>query len=173
VQTYEFDLRTSDKFFLWLIQGDATQQGNQSASGFSSAFFNIAAALPPTSSSVISQSTAATTPPPASSPTTSPSTLTSTPAGTGTGQSDGLSTGALVGIAVGATLVLVTAISGAVYWIRKLNKRQRELVERLEQQTARLHAATSEQAKLSARRMTKPQIWEKGDDRYYGPVELG
>ncbi|KAK1992730.1 hypothetical protein LX36DRAFT_715140 [Colletotrichum falcatum] len=41
VKTYEFDLDSSNLFFLWLFEGDASAQGNQSMPQMSSAYFNI------------------------------------------------------------------------------------------------------------------------------------
>ncbi|KAJ0162401.1 hypothetical protein CTA2_4629 [Colletotrichum tanaceti] len=52
VQSYELDLDSSNVFFFWLFEGDPSAQGNQSAPGMSSAFFNITDQPAPKSSAV-------------------------------------------------------------------------------------------------------------------------
>jgi hypothetical protein len=176
VQIYGFDLRTSNIFFFWLIQGDAMQQGNQSAPGFSSAIFNITDQGSP-SGSVSSQPT---TKSQTSQTSTSSSAVTlglganpGPPSGSGSGQSEGLSTGSLTGIAVGASLVGIAFISGAVYWIRKSRKKRKELEAQLAKQTARLNQYANEQATLGKQVVASTTPMGKGNNGNVGPVELG
>ncbi|WQF85034.1 hypothetical protein CDEST_10048 [Colletotrichum destructivum] len=61
VQTYELDLDSSNVFFFWLFEGDPSAQGNQSAPGMSSAFFNITDQPVPSSSAVPAPLTTTTT----------------------------------------------------------------------------------------------------------------
>lgn len=133
VQLFEFDLRISNVFFLWLHPGDASDQGSGEDLSVTSHYVNF--------TSGISSSSATSTPTPSTkaslsltSPTstqtsetlsvTSIGSIVQTPASTATSgtTSDGrLSTGAEAGIGVGASLVGLAAITGcgALIWRRR------------------------------------------------------
>ncbi|KAM3554227.1 hypothetical protein ARSEF4850_006545 [Beauveria asiatica] len=124
VQLYGFDLDYSDKFFLWLFQGDYSNQGHpDQAKHMVSGYFIISKASPSTSSSA-----SATLPPTATSQqTTSTSQETSTSAPSKT---NGISTGAKASIAVGAVggaLAIIGAVAFLVrYRVRKNREAQKE-----------------------------------------------
>ncbi|KAK1772470.1 ser-thr gpi-anchored family protein [Phialemonium atrogriseum] len=184
VQTYDLDLNASNVFFLWLFQGAASNQGNQSSPGMSSAFFNLTAdsTTGSTTSSTTSPTTSSTTSPTAASPFTSAvtsrnSTANATAAGGDTSatgirtseDSSGLSTGARAGIGVGVTIGGLAAIACVVIWFRYLNKKQRALTE-LTERVSQLPQGMKEQP--------PPPIPYYAQEigpghRHLGPAELG
>lgn len=127
VQTYDFNLDRSNKFFLWLYEGESSAQGNGSFENQSSGYFFISEAStttttaeeePTTTSSSIPSTTgvesAATSEPPPQSPSTT----------------DGdLSTGAKAGVGVGAGVSALAIISAVVLFFRYRSRKKKELEE--------------------------------------------
>ncbi|RYP51184.1 hypothetical protein DL768_003452 [Monosporascus sp. mg162] len=138
VQTFDLVLSNSDKFFLWMFEGGASQQNNLSARHMSSSYFRITDEPEPESSSSNSAtptSTSATslvTVPASLSTTTSASTSTETPGETANAptaladpQASVLSTGIAVGIGVAVGVVGVAVLAGIVYWLRRRRRQDR------------------------------------------------
>lgn len=176
VQAYGFDLGKSDKFFFWLFEGDASQQGNQSATSLSSPYFHIKEQSQSSSTPTSQQTIPVSTTPQAS--TFTPNTTLNADSGQANTdkqeQPKGLSGGSLAGIAVLTTLVGIAALVGVAYWIRRLRKNQKDLRAQLEQQTAKLNRQhIYEQSSLDKQATTASYTLEKPNDRYTGPVELG
>ncbi|KAJ6444308.1 fatty acid synthase subunit alpha [Purpureocillium lavendulum] len=157
VQTYDLDLTISDKFFLWLFEGNSSVQGKASSDRQqqSSGFFYISAALSSaspspspspsasSSSATWSSSFSSSSPlSPSSSPSGSSSSL-AVPATTGGGskatgvdgpQSDStiagardISAGAKAGIGIGAGVAGLGLLSAFLLFIRYRSKKNREL----------------------------------------------
>lgn len=178
VQTYGMDLQFSNKFFFWLIQGAATQQGNQSAPGLASSYFYITSQSSTSSSGVISPLPTTTT----SAVTSQTLSTTLAAASTAAGSSEtrnGLGTGAIVGIAVSTCCIGTAAIFGVIYCIMRLRKTQKALAAQLEQQNARLNQqydpsdrVKSPQQVTTASELPSPMD-RTGNHHSLGLVELG
>lgn len=143
VQLYDFDLSTSNVFFLWLYNGSESNQGKSMSDAWSmtSSYFNISnepvsdVVTSATSSSLSSSTTSASTQSTSSAatPSTAAGTTATSVAGaptpsasgsTSTHQgSSGISTGAGIGIGVGVGLAAISAIAcvGLVVWYKRRN----------------------------------------------------
>lgn len=123
-------------FFLWLKEGDASNQKNMSITALSSRYFNItddpvSSSTRPSSTATFSSSlspptqlpTASTVPTAASAGNQAPS-ETETPA---TNPATGLPVAAQAGIGVGVSIFGLVCIFCAVLWFRYLKKKQRLL----------------------------------------------
>lgn len=144
VQTYNFNLQASNVFFFWLVEGDASSQGNQSAPGMVSSFFNITDVEneATTSSATPSATHSTTTSEASTSSTTSSSVKTGLPStnvpdqssegSNNSNKSTQLSSGAIAGIGVGAGLgVLGIAVGIAtVLWLKHRKKKDAEKAAR-------------------------------------------
>lgn len=119
VQNYDLELNTSNKFFLWLFEGDPSVQGNTSIKNSqSSGFFYISTA----STNSSSPSTSSTIP--SSTPTTSDVSQNKSSAASG-----GLSPGAKAGIGVGAGVAGLAAVSAILLFVKYRSKKKKELDE--------------------------------------------
>ncbi|KAI4866930.1 hypothetical protein F4820DRAFT_446626 [Hypoxylon rubiginosum] len=120
VQTFQFDLATSEVFFLWLTPVD--QDGTDSVT---SHYFNITASAATSSSSISSStsfSSTATTSTTTTSAAASSIQTSAPPSPSPTRKATPLSTGAQAGIGVGVGLVgLVAIVAGALLWRRRKN----------------------------------------------------
>ncbi|KAI1440429.1 hypothetical protein F5Y02DRAFT_422995 [Annulohypoxylon stygium] len=137
VQTYDFSLDVSNKFYFWVFEGDSSQQGNLSVKSQSSPYFFIV-----NGSASISSSTAISTSTSTSTSTTSSSsqpTATASQSIAGvepvesgqpvdTHETDGgLSVGAKAGIGISASIVGIAAIFGAGFCFRRLKRHQQQI----------------------------------------------
>ncbi|KAI0386203.1 hypothetical protein F5Y04DRAFT_275811 [Hypomontagnella monticulosa] len=116
VQIYQFDLQTSNVFFLWVMPSNPDD-----TSSFTSHYFNIlkeatssTSSSTTTTSSTTSGSTSSSTSTTAAASTTPTTTPTQTPEA-----SNALSPGAQAGIGIGASAVGLAALAGAFFWWRK------------------------------------------------------
>ncbi|KAI1774903.1 hypothetical protein F4818DRAFT_55245 [Hypoxylon cercidicola] len=129
VQTYFFDLETSNVFFFWMFEGATSLQGNQSSSQMSSSYFNIIRDFPASSSI----STTATT---------SRALVAETPLPTSTyipaydnqqnddvKNSGGLSVGAKAGVGVSVSVVSLAAIACIGLYLRHSKRQQGQILE--------------------------------------------
>ncbi|KAH6838473.1 hypothetical protein B0I37DRAFT_419412 [Chaetomium sp. MPI-CAGE-AT-0009] len=152
VQLYDFKLKDSNVFFLWLKQGGANNQHNNNAPGFSTPYFNITNAPRPITTSKPSTTTdlSTSTNPPSStsSPAESPSPMSTASSSTSASASpsstapsadndaepsvqgtSGLPVGAQAGIGVGVAVIGATCILCAVLWYRHLKKKRQILAD--------------------------------------------
>ncbi|RYP05664.1 hypothetical protein DL764_003673 [Monosporascus ibericus] len=138
VQAFDLVLSNSDKFFLWMFEGGASQQNNLSAHHMSSSYFRITDEPEPESSSSSSaaptstSTTSSVTVPASLSTSTSASISTETPdesANASTAPADPqagvISTGVAVGIGVAVGAVGLAALAGIVYWLRRRRRQDR------------------------------------------------
>ncbi|KZL86181.1 ser-thr- gpi-anchored family protein [Colletotrichum incanum] len=200
VQTYDFDLASSNVFFLWLFEGDASVQGNQSAPQMSSAFFGItdqpvpsisavpnpvtttesskttqmSTAQPPLQTSAGPQSTQGTTGVDGSTdtnPTTRPNGSNDS---SNSGSSGGLSVGAQAGIGVGVGIVAITSVVCGIMWCRYMRKKQKALEEWQSVALSQHHGSPAYHHELTlAHHAPQPYPESKVNYRQTGPVELG
>ncbi|KAK1250082.1 hypothetical protein MKX08_010085 [Trichoderma sp. CBMAI-0020] len=120
VQSYDLDLNSSDKFYLWLFEGGPSAQGNTSIKNSqSSGFFYISAASTPTNSSSPSPSTTSGDP----KATSDVSQNKSSAAG------GGLSPGAKAGIGVGAGVAGLAILSAILLFTKYRSKKKKEVEE--------------------------------------------
>ncbi|KAK2594002.1 hypothetical protein QQS21_008314 [Conoideocrella luteorostrata] len=134
VQSYSLDLNISDKFFLWLFEGDPSVQGNTSIKNSqSSGFFFISPGLASTSSSAS----------PTSSSSAIPSSSLTVPTGQATTSGDPtkptsdvsqnssseLSPGAKAGIGVGAGVAGLAILFGILLFVKYRPKKKKEAAE--------------------------------------------
>ncbi|KAI1767825.1 hypothetical protein GGR53DRAFT_71039 [Hypoxylon sp. FL1150] len=142
VQTYSFDLDTSNVFFFWMFEGATSLQGNQSSPQMSSPFFTItndtavssSSALTATTSSAITLTTSRALVPETSSSSSlssSSSSPTYSPTYDSQQNSNGsnfgsLSAGARAGIGVSATIAGLGIACVAIY-VRHLRKQQSQV----------------------------------------------
>jgi hypothetical protein len=116
VQSYDLDLNSSDKFYLWLFEGGPSVQGNTSIKNSqSSGFFYISAASIPTNSS-------------------SPSTTSGDPKATSdvsqnksSAAGGELSPGAKAGIGVGAGVAGLAILSAILLFAKYRSKKKKEV----------------------------------------------
>ncbi|RDA95110.1 hypothetical protein CP533_2189 [Ophiocordyceps camponoti-saundersi (nom. inval.)] len=126
VQNYNLDLHASDKFFLWLFEGEPSLQGNQSVKEQqSSGFFFISPSSTTTSSSSSSTSSTATSTTNSASAATSSDTSQNNSAVA----ANELSTGAKAGIGIGAGIVVLAILSALFLFLRYRSKKKKELEE--------------------------------------------
>jgi hypothetical protein len=139
VQAYDFDLDVSDNFFLWLFEGPASVQGNQSAKSLSSSFFTIKEARVSTTTETTSFVSSTTQPATISSSTTL--TPAETPSTTGTTQAstsdNGLSAAAQGGIGAGVGVVGLACIIALLIWWRHLKSKREHARNVYEQSVVR------------------------------------
>lgn len=122
VQTFSFDLETSNEFFFWMFEGSTSLQGNQSSPQLPSPYFNITDDSALSISSVTATSTssrASVTETSLLSPTYSP-----TCDGDNSKDSGGLSVGAKAGIGVSVSIAGLVIIACIGLYVRHSRKQQ-------------------------------------------------
>jgi len=129
VQSYDLDLASSDKFFLWLFEGDPSAQGNASVKNQQSSGFFFISSAPTTTSSFVSSSSAISA---SSFPSTSDETSKETgqvPQNNSSTTGGELSTGAKAGIGVGAGLAGLAILSAILLFFKYRAKNRKKLEE--------------------------------------------
>ncbi|KAI1090934.1 hypothetical protein F5B19DRAFT_493904 [Rostrohypoxylon terebratum] len=137
VQTYDFSLDVSNKFYFWVFEGDSSQQGNLSVKSQSSPYFYIVDGSASSSSSTGTPTTTSTSTPttPSNSQTTQTASQSAADVIPGeNGQtvdtqekSGGLSVGAKAGIGISASFVGIAVILGAGFCFRRLKRHQQQI----------------------------------------------
>ncbi|KAG9251069.1 uncharacterized protein F5Z01DRAFT_677315 [Emericellopsis atlantica] len=136
VQSYDLDLASSDKFFLWLFEGDPSVQGNASMKNQQSSGFFFISPEPTTTSTILPSSSAISSSPiPSSSDEASTSSSDEASKETGevspnSGTTGGeLSTGAKVGIGVGAGVAGLAILAAILLFFKYRAKNRKKLEE--------------------------------------------
>ncbi|KAI0892532.1 hypothetical protein F4806DRAFT_233349 [Annulohypoxylon nitens] len=122
VQTYDFSLDKSNKFFFWVFEGDSSQQDNFSRTSLSSTYFYIVDGSASSSSSTVMSTMRSTSTITAAS--SSPTVHTDA----GSGSESELNVGAKAAIGISAGLIGIATIFGTRFLFRKLKRQPQSLV---------------------------------------------
>ncbi|ROW02557.1 hypothetical protein VPNG_07847 [Cytospora leucostoma] len=163
VNLYDFDLSSSNVFFLWLFNGSASNQGHAGVWSMTSPYFNISDADPPNSTAdatTTASDQANTSAGLVTTSTSASASSSSKPSSDGSTGGGGLSTGAGIGIGVGVGVAGFSAFVCAVLvvWYKRRESKRGEGVP--DTNHLQGNATTNEAYKMSPHSSRGPTLYD-------------